>query len=205
MTGKTWLKWDQIRPRQYRQEKNTMKNQTNKPKKNPNQNPTNKQKNLVLWKGAPPLRSLHSWRHVPRGSQFSRVLRGGREADLLTGANLFQHSPHIALPVCLPSRCLASCQQTEIWPPLHIPPLPYSTSVLTGPGCQSWDLPVCLTTAPKIYEDPVRRDCSALPSRCTGEHCTSPLNCSRSGVQLTKCHGGNSHHQSMNCQLKENI
>lgn len=173
--------------------------------KNPKPKPNKQTKKSGSLKRCSTPRSLHSWRHVPRGSQFSRVLRGGREADLLTGANLFQHSPHIALPVCLPSRGLASCQQTEIWPPLHIPPLPYGTSVLTGPGCQSWDLPVCLTTAPKIYEDPVRRDCSALPSRCTGEHCTSPLNCSRSGVQLTKCHGGNSHHQSMNCQLKENI
>lgn len=199
MTGKTWLKWDQTWPRQYWQEKYTTKNQTNQPKKPQTKTRQNKQtkNNPVLWKGAPALRSLHSQRHVPKGSQFSRLLRGGREAELLTGANLFQHSPHTALSVCLPTRGVALHQQSVIWPPL-----PHSTSALTGPGCQSWHQPLCVSLLLQwqkctwiLYQQIVQ----------LSQHCTYPLNCSKSGVQLTKCHGGNNHHQSTNCQLKENI
>lgn len=51
----------------------------------------------------------------------------------------------------------------------------------------------------KLNKDPLPTESSALPALYI-----SP-SYSKSGVYLTKCRGGNSHHQSTNCQPKDNI
>lgn len=97
--------------------------------------------------------------------KLSRMLREAGRQNF--SHELTSSSPYTAVPVWLPSRGMALRQQAAIWPPLHIPPLPHSTSALTGPALPVLSsTSVCFTTAPvtKIYKGPVPTESSALPA-----------------------------------------
>lgn len=133
-------------------QKNTKPNQKKNPKK------------PVLWKGAPALRSLHRWRHVPRGSQLSRVLRGGRTSH--RSDPLSAQPPHCTSSGFAHQRHGLTSADSNLATTAHI-------SSPTQHKCanRAW-LPVlssasmCFTPAPvtELYEEPVPTESSALPA-----------------------------------------
>lgn len=166
MTGKTWLKWDQIWPRQNRQEKCT--------KKPPNQTKKNPQKTSSLERCSSPEESPQ----VEACAKRQSALQGAkRRQNFSQERSSFSTAPTLHFQwVCPP----------EAWPYIsrqqsshHCTHLLSHTSVQIGPDCQSCHLPLRVSL-PLQWQNFTR---SLYQQRAQlSQHCTSPLNCPKSGV-----------------------
>lgn len=150
MTGKTWLK-------------RTKNDQGKTDRKNIPKKTTSKQ-NTVLWKGAPGLRSLHRWRHMPRGSQLSRVLRGGKTSH--RSYPLSAQPPHCTSSGFAHQRHGLMLADSDLVTTAHTSSSPQHKCANRAWLPVSSSASMCFTIAPvtKLYEDPVPTESSALPT-----------------------------------------